>query len=266
MSEFDLPQGANEAVDSMGSVALPFAAPIVYWRSGSKALKTMKNEKGVARFGGWAIQPTELETYKGQIPDTLPVSFEEVEFSGEGEVYKNYVSRVVYFAPFAKRFKWFKKDNGGSQSVTQFVGYMGEMTEGKILPWGPIVLQARSLYGKAIETCVSNFAKFTAKFRGDAKTAYFYMPIGSFGDTPVFVTRKGKNGETNEVTDPQDYHPEGGYTMDLVRSLYVGKDIASEIMTFAPLTKEWVSDWRKDEEKLPPMPEVSEEFPFGEPA
>jgi hypothetical protein len=86
------------------------------------------------------------------------------------------------------------------------------------------------------------------------------MNIGSFGDKPVFVKKQNKDGAETRVTVPVVEHP--------VTAQYVGKDIASEIVTMQKQAKAWLDDWNKRAKQkqvhddLPPMPEMTDEPSF----
>ena len=253
---FDLPDNANE-IQGIGAVELPFVAPLMYWRSGVEALKNMEEIKGVQRFGGWAIQPDQIEPYTA-LPK-LPPAFEKIKLSGSEGNYENYLTRNVDVAVIARRFAWFDK------SVTQYLCFLRD--------FGAVVLQAKSTTGKDLDNAFSEFKKKSVEARFNQSTQstvadnFFYAPIGSFGDTPVFVEKKGKRDSTM-VTIPIAFTPANGWTGQNIQ--YVGKEVASEILRMQKLAKPWLDDWNnrrsekpQAENSLPPMPDTSEEFPFG---
>lgn len=254
---FDLPKNANE-IQGIGAVELPFVAPLMYWRSGVEALKNMEEVKGVPRFGGWAIQPDQIEPFTA-LPK-LPLAFEKIKLSGTEGNYENYLARNVDVAVIARRFAWFDK------SVTQYLCYLKD--------FGAVVLQAKSTTGKDLDAAVSDFKKKTIEARFNQPTQstvaeqFFFAPIGSFGDTPIFVKKTGKGNQETMVTVPAAFTPSGGWTGQNIQ--YVGKEVAAEILRMQKLAKPWLDDWnnRRSEkpqvanDNLPPMPETSEAFPF----
>ncbi len=103
----------------------------------------------------------------------------------------------------------------------------------------------------------------TNDLRGTTRTNFFYNPIGTFGQTPMFETR-GKGNKTSQVTPPQLFVPQGGYTVDLLKSCFVGQDIAAEIYVAInnPATKAWADDWNKKTAKVEAQQQVEEANPF----
>lgn len=259
---YDIPEGANDAVGSLGAVVLPFAAPIVFWRNGDKAFAQVKDIQDVRRFGGWAIQPDEIESMKESLPPELPADWQKMEFMGERATYTNYITRKVYAAIIARRFSWFVND-GKSRSVTQYLAYLGTRVENNIMPWGAVILQAKSLGGVDLDKAIAEFKKLTAQFRENTKEQFFYAPLGTWGSEPQFTNNKSKDGnKQSSVTPVHVYKPQGGYSKSLVDMLFVGRETAAEIVEIRKKAQEWLDDWnnrRKVAEVKAP-----EENPFGE--
>jgi hypothetical protein len=246
---FDLPENANE-IEGMGAVELPFIAPLIYWRSGNDALEHMQEIQGVQRFGGWAIQPDQIDPFPS-LPE-LSMTFALTELSGSEGKYTNFLSRQIDVAVVARRFAWFDK------SVTQYLAYMKN--------FGAVILQAKSTTGKDLDAAVSDFKKKSVDARWNASTAsavteqFFFMSIGSFGDAPVFVKKTNARGDETRVTVPVILTPKEGFTAANIQ--YVGRDIAGEIVNMQKQAKAWLDDWNKrakqkqaaPENELPPLP------------
>ena len=260
---YDIPEGANEAVGSIGSVVLPFAAPIVFWRNGDKAFKGVKDIQDVRRFGGWAIQPDEIESMKESLPPEIPADWQEMEFMGERETYTNYITRRIYVAPVARRFAWFVND-GKSKSVTQYIAYLGVRQDKSVMPWGPVILQSKSLGGVDLDKEISKFNKITAQFREGVKSQFFYAPLGTWGEEPELVSHKSKDGNSQSTVTPvRVYQPPTGYTKALMDMLFVGRETAAEIVEIRRQSQEWLDDWN-NRRKVAAAPVQPEDNPFGD--
>lgn len=260
---YDIPEGANEAIGSLGAVVLPFAAPIMFWRNGDKAFAGAKDVQDARRFGGWAIQPSEIDTMKESLPPELPADWLAMEFMGEKETYSNFITRRAYVAVIARRHAWFVND-GKSKSVTQYLGYLGERTENTINPWGPVILQAKSLGGVDLDKAVTQFKKLTAQFREGVKEQFFYAPLGTFGDAPEFQTHKSKDGNSQSAVTPvRVYQPPNGYGKKLVDILFVGRETAAEIVELRKQAQEWLDDWNNRRRTNGNGAAPEQDAPFG---
>jgi hypothetical protein len=264
---FDLPQEYNDAAkDSMkgatAGVPCPYPAPEMYWRNGDTSLSAIKEISDARRFGGWGIDKKATNQLVG-VPEQFPSTWELFEgLTGKtsGETYDAYMTRSAWVAPIVRRYRW---NDFSNRSEVQYLCYFAETVEKVMTPWGFVIVSAKSLDTKVLDGLFRDFENKTNDLRGTTRTNFFYNPIGTFGQTPTFETR-GKGNKTSQVTPPQLFVPQGGYTVDLLKSCFVGQDIAAEIYVAInnPATKAWADDWNKKSAKVETQQAVEEANPF----
>lgn len=265
---FQVPEEFQNALkDSMrgeNGVKLPFSAPTMWWFNGKPALKNVKEIATAQRFGGWGISKEEIDGFS-DLPE-LPSNWQLRDdlTNGKGETYSAFLCRTAFVAPIARRWGWFDFD-GKSRSAVNILCYLAVMQQDKsLLPWGPVVLSAKSYTGNDLDACFKNFASKTTSLRGTALPNFFYHPIGTWGAEPKFIERKGKNASSS-VTPPQLYEPTNGYNVEALTKWFVSTDVMSGMNDYLASAKEWLADWKNKNAKQaapiiadanePPMPE-----------
>jgi hypothetical protein len=261
----------KNAMKDDGSVKLPFDAPTLWWMNGKTALKNVKEVSNATRFGGWGISRDELDgLYNWPETPSHWQLFPDL-VNGQGGTYAAYLTRTVWVAPIARRSGWFVDKEGKGKSSVNILGYLAVWTPEKVLlPHGPVVLSAKSYTGMDLDKCFKDFAAKSAQLRGKTIPAYFYHPIGTWEQEPVFVERKSKGGgASSSVTPPQLYLPKNGITLETLKQWFVGPEVVTEMVKLYDLAQDWVNDWkqRKSETKPEPMeavdqPPAEEEFEY----
>ena len=117
--------------------------------------------------------------------------------------------------------------------------------EGAFLPYGPVVLSAKSFTGTALDAAFKKFTSQTAAFRDGAAPQFFLHGIGTFGDTPIFQDAKGKGGASSTITPPQLFIPKDGFTAENIEKYFVSEQTMFDMGKFAKDAKEWIDDWQK---------------------
>jgi hypothetical protein len=143
---------------------------------------------------------------------------------------------------------------------------MAESVETVMRPWGLVIISAKSLDTKPLDNVFRDFENKTAQLRGDTRHNFFYIPVGTFGDIPKFETRHGNGGKSSQVTPPQLFIPGSGFTTSLLKTIFVGVDIAKEIKAVFdnPAVRDWADDWNKKRETTKtntPSPFEPQELP-----
>ena len=240
---FDLPQDYNEAAkDSLRgtSTALPcpYPAPEMYWRNGDSTFATVNEIQDARRFGGWGVNKEAMSDLSVP-PDWI--LFEGLVGKASGETYDAYMTRSVWAAPIVRRWRWNDYTNRGE---VQYLCYMAHIENKVAKPWGMVILSAKSLDTKVLDGLFAKFKSATAEARGNTAPNFFYHPLGTFGPKPVYETR-GKGNKTSQVTPPQLYIPSAGFSPELMQTVFVGKDIAAEIVAAIknPALIEWAAEW-----------------------
>jgi hypothetical protein len=260
----------KNAMKDESGVKLPFAAPTMWWLNGKPALKSIKQIDDATRFGGFGISKEEIDNFGSelaQIPDYWQLH--EDLTNGKGDTYSAFLCRTAWVAPIARRYGWFEFD-GRSRSAVNVLCYLALMQSDKtLMPYGPVVLSAKSFTGIDLDKCFKDFAAKTAKLRGTTLPNYFYHPIGTWGTEPQFVERKGKGGASSSVTPPQLYQPkDGDYKIESLQKWFVGGDVVADMASLYDQSREWLDDWkqRKSDAKIvnPDAEEIAppEDFPF----
>lgn len=225
-------------------VNLGFPFVRMYHYNGDIALEGVEEIKDPRRFGGWNITVEEIEQKKNLIPAELPSMWKlikDLKNKTNGESYDAYLSRGVYFAPISRRFRWPE----GKKSEVEYLGYLADMKEKKLLPWGYVILKASSTVGNDLTKCFDAFSKATSVLRGKTPINYFFIPIGTWQDKPIFDMR-GKAGNQHGVTPQQLGIPKDGYTTENIAPYFVGNDLAKELYTTMslPVITEWKASWK----------------------
>ena len=268
---FDLPQDINEAAKGSLSgsgtkVQLPFAAPELWWKNGEPAIAGMKEITDARRFGGWGISKSELDNLTGPIPP-LPEKWQLFELTNaKGKTYEAYLTRSAWVAPIARRHAWFNYE-GKNQSRVNYLCYLGVMgADKKLLPWGAVVISSKSFDGVNLDNLFKDFASKTSNLRGNTMPNYFYTPLGTFRPEPLFEVRKGKGGSESSVTPCQLFENKDGYTIDSLKSVFVGTLIATEMVSLKKQATEWLDEWnkKKDDRVTAVQPEVNVPHDFQE--
>ena len=255
---FDLPQDFNEiAKDSLRgtSTALPcpYPAPELYWRNGDSTFATVNEIQDARRFGGWGVNKEAVSNIGLPIPSDWSL-FEGLVGKASGETEDAYMTRSVWAAPIIRRWRW--NDYSGRGEV-QYLCYMAQIENKTAKPWGMVILSAKSLDTKVLDGLFAKFKSATAEARGNTAPNFFYHPLGTFGPKPVYETR-GKGNKTSQVTPPQLYIPQAGFTAELMQTVFVGKDVAAEIVAAIknPALIEWADEWNKKKQAQADGPQI----------
>jgi hypothetical protein len=269
MTQFLIPQEYQEelkgAMSDQSGIKLPFPAPTLYWYNGKTEFMTVEEITDARRFGGWGVSKEDIDNL-GVAPS--PAWKLHDLTNKDAKQYQAYLFRTVWVAPIARRSAWFENE-GSSKSSLNILAYLAlRNAEGKFLPYGAVVLSAKSYTGVALDKCFKEFASKTAPFRGDTLPNFFFTPIGTFGKTPIFKYNTGKGGKKTSVTDPQLYIPEGGYNEEFLTACFapnVGSEVIGQMREFKKQASEWLDDWnkRKDtkQEQQPVTQESADEYP-----
>lgn len=247
MSNFSVPSEFQDelkgAMSDNSGIKLPFPAPTLYWYNGKTDFKTVEEIKDPRRFGGWGVSKEDLDALG--IPPSPAWKLHDLT-NKESKSYQAYLFRSAWVAPIARRSAWFEND-GKSRSSVNILAYLAlRNQEGKFMPYGAVVLSAKSFTGIALEKCFKDFTAKTADLRGETLPNFFFTPIGTYGDEPKFSSNKGKGGKESSVTDPQLYTPANGYDEAFMQSVFVsnvGSDILADMAKYKRLAKEWLADW-----------------------
>lgn len=271
---FEIPAEFQEklknAMKDESGVKLPFAAPTMWWMNGKTALKSVAQIADATRFGGFGISKEEIDGFGSELAEVPQYWQLHNELTNnEGKTYAAYLCRTAWVAPIARRHAWFE-NNGKSRSSLNILCYLAISQQGGLVPFGPVVLSAKSLTCNDLDKCFKDFAAKTAQLRGNTPANFFFHPIGTFGKEPKFEDRKGKNGASSSVTPPQLFVPETGITIETLQKWFVGAEVAADMAKYSDLAQDWIADWknRKGEAKqtadeAPEMRPLDEgDFPF----
>ena len=246
---FDVPAEFQDklknAMKDESGVKLPFAAPTMWWMNGKTALKSVNEVVNATRFGGFGISKEEIDNFGSDLVE-IPSYWQLHDnlTNNEGKTYAAYLCRTAWVAPIARRSAWFE-NNGKSRSSLNVLCYLAVLQQDKsLLPYGPVVLSAKSLTCLDLDKCFKDFAAKSAALRGNTPANFFFHPIGTWGKEPKFEDRKSKGGgASSSVTPPQLYLPET-ITTETLTKWFVGPDVAREMAEYSDLAQDWIADWK----------------------
>ena len=202
-------------------------------------------------FGGWGTNAEEFFAAIGEFNAT-PTGFVDATFNGRDGDFNVYQSRHVIVAPIATRKRWITNNGSKGRSHLQMLCMLAFNDGGNFTKWGPVVLSAKGLTTREIESAMRQFDTSTAEIRKDnapgVPTLYFWHSLGTFGKAPKFET-VGSGNASSTVTYPTLYTPEE-ITAKHLQSWFVGNDIAGEMVHLRNEAAEWLNDkqWKQGQE------------------
>lgn len=277
MTPINIPQQFSETIRKgmIGDdrILLPFAAPFFWWSNGSPNGSKEKNTSGVAFYGGWA---SNAEIFEANIPapdenhPDVPAKFiKETWSNSTGKTYDVYATRFLTVAFIGKRHRWVSdEETGRNFSQAQYLTYMSlyEKATGHTA-YCPAVLSVKGMSSVFLQDAINEWEKVTLaarrQFASNAPSSFFYAALGTFGKERVTKT-VGKKQHA-QIVPCQLYVPQA-ITEETLNTLYVGDEIASEMVTLLELGKDWVTAWKGNaDEKAPRGQSVPppENYPAG---
>lgn len=271
---FDLPQEfITEVAGAMSGekIELPFAAPYYWWQNGKASYKPAG---GAAYFGGWAADAETFEGVCSQSGIEIPQASKRVTLSNnEGKEYDVHTMRSLPVAVIAKRNRWMIDEaTGKGRGHTQILAYAATITKTQAgaayTPWSPVVISGKGLAAKAIEDALRDFDRNTAAARRQyAKNLpawFFWCNIGTFGDKPEI--KMVGTGQQSPITPASVYLPKDGViSPELLKTWYVGGDIAAVMIDLKRQAKEWLEAWREAKQTGPAIDAPIIPYPDDQP-
>ncbi len=273
---YDIDEGiAEELSGAMAGdqIVLPFPALYVWWINGDQKLKPRSADPTLADIvpwtGGWAsTTPEDFESVCSEIyGDLLPGWEQTVLINTNGENFGAYVTRYLSIAIIGQRERWEKveRDNADSRqrSHTQILGYAGFRDKEKgFLPFGPMVMSAKGLSGKALKDALQEWNRQTAKLRKESAKNLpawlFYATLGTFGNEPN-LRMVGKGSNQSPITPCQIYIAKE-LDADKLAKVFVGREIALLMSEYRKQAAEWLNAWKTQDADVG-APEIPDAFP-----
>ena len=238
----DVQEQLKDTMKDNSGIKLPFPAPTMWWMNGKAAFKNESSITDARRFGGWGVSKEEID----ELGIKPAPSWTLTDLTNaKGDSYQAYICRTAWVAPIARRFAWFENEGKWRTSLNVLCSLMLRNKEGEFLPYGPVVLSAKSFTGSALDATFKKFTSQTAAFRDGAAPQFFLHGIGTFGDTPIFQDAKGKGGSSSTITPPQLFIPKDGFTAENIEKYFVSQQTILDMGKFAKDAKEWIDDWQK---------------------
>lgn len=266
----------NEGVSSVYA-ELPVAVNYLYWKRGNGQLAHLKETDPGAYFGGWAASVASRE---GDPYPELPIPI-VTRISDDGKAqYQRYATNILSIIPIVSRQRYElrkKSMNAEGREEEKVVAISKNYESGVHVGYQPhkqifcIVVNDNNQMGYA----VVKLNKWSS-YLSFSRAAQAWSKVKST-ETEVLIRRYGTIGATNKQ----------GQIFPNFETFNEGKSTPIEAIgvlspRFMPITPEldklWddAQDWAKCEkwnasgklaeevqDLLPPMPEPSEEFPFG---
>ncbi|HEY4692504.1 MAG TPA: hypothetical protein VIH16_03650 [Bellilinea sp.] len=233
-------------------IKLPFHAPLFWVVNGDSRLKAQNN---ALYFGGWAVKMTDVqEAQRDWGIDFLPGGFVDGEVvPAQGDPFQAHLVRNLLVAPIGLRIGWIGEGmahhaqyQAGARQHVQALVFVGSREKGGMIPWGPAVLSAKGYQAGNVVKAFKDWERHTAAARKTAAPGVpawaFYLSVGTFGKERVAIS-VGKSSKS-PITPIGAYLPE---SMDekLLESLFVGEEIAKEMVTYLADAGEWLNAWAK---------------------
>lgn len=226
-------------------IQLPFFAPIIWWKNGGKQFKQVG---GVSYFGGWVCNQEEYEIACAEFLDPL-ANFQPATYTGRDGDFSVYESRMIAIAPIIIRKRWHE-----GRSHLQALCYAATSKEvdakRQYVPWGPVILSAKGLQTQRFMGSMRGWETHTAEGRREHAPGMpafaFWSIFGTFGETPE-IEMVGGSGKQSPITPIQVWKPE--ITESNLVKFFIGDEVASAIMDYKNLAREWANDkrWKGEE-------------------
>lgn len=260
---FDVPQEAealNQSLNLGGAVTLPFSAPTFWWSNGNNQARALAAEVPALYFGGWAANVDDVDDASDFYG---PVTFKKTTLSSrDGKDVEAYMARHLLIAPIAYRSCWIVTVNGAQSRYTEYVdggrrhiqllALLGKANPDKsYAPWGPVVLSAKGYQANHLLDSITTWQKHIEKARKQHAAAVpasgFWMMVGTFGDKAESIM-VGKAGKQSPIT-PIRLHKPQEITLDLLKTIFVGKPALSGMADYLEQSREWLGAWKAREER-----------------
>jgi len=267
----------NEGTESTYA-ELPTAANYLYWKRGNGQLEHLKDTDPGAYFGGWSAM---VEGEDGLLPE-LPMPIVTRKSDDGKASYKRYASNIINFLPIASRMRYEQRakafDPKTGREIEKVVSVTKEYISGTHKGYQPM----KQIYGLVFSADAKTYTPAVLKLNKWSSFISFNAAAGAWKkvkvtDNMVLVRRYGTVGA----------HDKEGNTFPNFVTFNDGKSTPIDAVGVAqpiviPVTPEmdmlWddAQAWAKCEkwnapitviqqDNLPPMPEYSDEFPFGDP-
>ena len=251
-TNFNASQFGNAIAPENDRVTLPFPHFWMYWFNGNPAAD---KTSGAKYFGGWAADADEFANAMSMTAKAaMPANFSPVETwtNREGGEYNVVSARALYVAPIATRLTWGKTESGGNMSHLAMLGYMATVEKvgnvATLKPYAPVVLTAKSYSGSNVQAAFKKWVSDTAKARAEhapgVPANLFYNCVGTFGDTRQQVM-VGKGNAQSPIV-PAQVKPTN-WDEAALASLFVGDEIAAEMLRLKEAAAEWLNDKGKSD-------------------
>jgi hypothetical protein len=235
----------------------PFPYIEFNWHNGFAAAD---KTRGAMHFGGWQISDDNAASAIGLFGKVYGYFGESTMWAkgkGDGE-YPAASTRFITAAPIATRVKWYDgNDEKKGSSKTQVLVYLAEIDKDhKITPYGAAFINCGSYHsGKAIREALQAWSTYVNQNRvsvalGSIPAWAFWGYYGTFGDKRI--TREVGRTEKNIIVPCQVNFPKD---VNNLRAMYIGDDIAQEIMILRVQAKEWLDDAKKKVTSSEPVSE-----------
>ena len=245
-NEFEIPQEYIDQINSTlsdGEIELPFFAPVLWWNNGAPM---HKGQGGVQYYGGWAMSAEDMDAAPQGI---LPGCKAETWTNRQGNEYSVYATRMIGFAPVAKRRRWIVNDNGHGRSHVQILGMLATLPgkDQAYVPWGPVVLSGKGYAGTRIEDALKDFDSGIREARlqhAPAVPPYFFFAfIGTHGKDPT-VEQVGKTNKS-PITPCKALLP-ATVSKEHLLAWFVGPALAPQMAEMAEQAQDWLDAWKED--------------------
>lgn len=246
---------------SGGAIQLDFPALPIYWKNGNARLP---ETAGVEHFGGWCSDAAKFENTVAELGIEPPAGWvKQTMRNDKGDEYEVYCARQVIFAPVRKRSAWFTARDGSkkSNSAVNVLGYMA-VVDPKVkpeartfIPWGFVVISAKSLTGKAVEDLLASWKSKVTPILRQTKDASqslgdYYVSIGTFGKIATETHKSKSGGQSSTVTPCRLVVPDT-ITPEVIAKRYIGEGISAICAEAFTNSQEWADDWNKRDNRKP---------------
>lgn len=238
-------------------VTLPFPFLRLSWVNGYAG----RDPKTVEGMGGFQAGVAEFESDVAALGDYAPSYFKGPSTwqDAKGQkTYDVYHSRAIYAAPIGSRVRWSKFEKNGKMvnaSKTEILVYLADIdAEKHLVPYGPAVISAKSYEGNflldAFKAWVADSAEIRKTEAPGVPSAFFYVPIGTFGDKRL--TKLVGKVEKSPVVPAQV--GKIAWTPENLGAYHVGAEVEALMVSLHEQAGEWLTEKADNKAETTPKP------------
>lgn len=248
-NDFDAPEGFDQGMQGAfgDQVQLPFFAPFVSWDNGNAAYR--QSTAAAAYTGGWSMFADAAEILSKDY-EHMHSHFQLIENlqKGDKEV-TGWMAQWLPVAVIGQRMRWIAEEGQRPRSHLQVLVMTAEADkDGVMAAYAPMVLTVKGQNGTTtLQGALGEWRAKSAKARRDLakglSESAFWVPLGVFTKKREAIMIGTAPNQKQVV--PIKLHMPDELTVDVLRRLYVGREVAEYMLDLRSQAEPWLNEWKR---------------------